>query len=530
MLKTLDLFAGAGCLSYGFKQTGEFRIVAAAENNINARNTFLKNHNIENNIIMIDDVLGYDFIALNDKLNGIDIVIGGPPCQGFSNANRNKNTIISMNNALIKEYFRAIKEIRPKAFVMENVSMLQSEVHRFFDSSKDHDEVEKLGIEMRDDIISITAKDYDNLDILSLIKDNGLLKQSLIPEKLFSLLNVLCKKRSNSEHLNKYLEKCKTDILNQSNKYCVEVQKNDYTEVNCYCLGVINSGISSSYPIEKYICDLEKLVEYQKSIRYALEIYKYQIICDFVYKHGTRHVDAKVKSYSVIDYIKAILSDDYKQSESILNASWFGVPQERKRYLIMGIRSDLINGAVVELPQEPDKKPNVTVEDAIMDLVDCDVSTDINAPGILIHASTDGLISDYALSMRYNGLLYNHITTKTTEEAMKRFKALREGENFHKLPQELTQSYQKPERTQNTIYLRLDRKKPSGTVVNVRKSMWIHPVLDRAITVREAARLQSIPDEFVFIGPKDSQYQQVGNAVPPLLASAVAEKLLTYFR
>ena len=55
--------------------------------------------------------------------------------------------------------------------------------------------------------------------------------------------------------------------------------------------------------------------------------------------------------------------------------------------------------------------------------------------------------------------------------------------------------------------------------------MWIHPILDRAISVREAARLQTFPDSFVFCGSKDKQYQQVGNAVPPIMAKAIAIKL-----
>jgi DNA (cytosine-5)-methyltransferase 1 len=55
--------------------------------------------------------------------------------------------------------------------------------------------------------------------------------------------------------------------------------------------------------------------------------------------------------------------------------------------------------------------------------------------------------------------------------------------------------------------------------------MWIHPIHDRALSIREAARLQTFPDSFVFYGVKDSQYQQIGNAVPPILAKALAQQL-----
>ena len=111
---------------------------------------------------------------------------------------------------------------------------------------------------------------------------------------------------------------------------------------------------------------------------------------------------------------------------------------------------------------------------------------------------------------------------------MERFKVLKQGQNFHSLDETLkTNTYTDVARTQNTIYLRLNYDEPSGTVVNVRKSMWIHPELDRAISIREAARLQTFPDSFIFEGTKDSQYQQVGNAVPPYLAKAIADSVIS---
>ena len=140
-------------------------------------------------------------------------------------------------------------------------------------------------------------------------------------------------------------------------------------------------------------------------------------------------------------------------------------------------------------------------------------------------------LGELASALRNSAVLKNHIVTKTTATAMERFRALKQGQNFHALDDDLkTNTYTDASRTQNTIYLRLNYDEPSGTVVNVRKSMWIHPTKDRAISVREAARLQTFPDSFVFCGSKDKQYQQVGNAVPPIMAKSIAKKLAKVLR
>ena len=111
----IDLFAGAGGLSLGFMQTGKYEIKVAFENNPDMQDTYKKNHH---NVEVLGNVCDADYSAIKSKYGSIDVVIGGPPCQGFSNANRQKNTAISQNNMLVRQYIRAILELSPKAFVM----------------------------------------------------------------------------------------------------------------------------------------------------------------------------------------------------------------------------------------------------------------------------------------------------------------------------------------------------------------------------------------------------------------------------
>ena len=295
MLKTIDLFAGAGGLSCGFESTNKFIIVAAAENNVNARKTYIENHRGQNEIKMISDVRGYDFSSLVSEYEGIDVVIGGPPCQGFSNANRQKNHIISTNNSLVKEYFRAIKEIRPKAFVMENVSMLSSETHRFYDSTNDHDIMEQLDVQMRDDELVLSDSNYNGYNLFEIINTEERVNY-IISDELFQLLNVLYKNRNNKKRLDAYIEKKSKIIIANI------VSQDDIVKSKFSILQYLMESIETEIVEESFV-ELGLFLKFQKTFRLKDELDSNNIIYTMEYDEKIGKLVAKVKSYSVIEYL-----------------------------------------------------------------------------------------------------------------------------------------------------------------------------------------------------------------------------------
>jgi DNA (cytosine-5)-methyltransferase 1 len=122
-LNVLDLFCGAGGLSEGFRQAG-FNVVMGIDHNETALKTFMKNH-LGSEIIR-GDIAKITKKDISNRISGkkIDVIIGGPPCQGFSMAG--KRIPNDPRNSLFREYLRLVKEIRPKVFVMENVRGLLS--------------------------------------------------------------------------------------------------------------------------------------------------------------------------------------------------------------------------------------------------------------------------------------------------------------------------------------------------------------------------------------------------------------------
>ncbi|MEQ8154931.1 MAG: DNA cytosine methyltransferase [Clostridiaceae bacterium] len=529
--KTIDLFAGAGGLSYGFLETGKFDIKVAVEYNKHAQETYKKNHPDVELEADITKITNDKYKAIQKKYGSIDIVIGGPPCQGFSNANRQKNELISGNNQLVNEYLRAVEQLQPKAFVMENVKMITSSTHKFFCSEKIKEAVEKLGVKLQEEKIAIAETTICTEEFIDFLRNKDDFKEYLLVQTDYMKINTLYRNAKTPEQFNKYVEKhtsaIKKLISDWSNfeiKFEIKKQEAIFNDTK----QLVDSFLENGTEYEKLAYNLKVIIEYQKAMYKMQEIRDYNItLIDLDTFNNS--ICISVNTYNIIEYMLAKFKDlGYQVESGVLNAVHYGVPQSRERFIIIGIRNDCMKMDKVELPKQilSSTSEFYTIRDAIEDLEKYKTSVMAESEPIKKNNIKINNLNPLQKYLNRGDTIFNHVTTDTRETALNRFKVLRQGQNFHDLDENLKTTYSDPVRTQNTIYLRLNYQVPSGTVVNVRKSMWVHPEKDRAISIREAARLQSFPDEFEFFGTKDSQYQQIGNAVPPLLGRAIAEKVL----
>ncbi len=211
----------------------------------------------------------------------------------------------------------------------------------------------------------------------------------------------------------------------------------------------------------------------------------------------------------------------YDVKADILWANDYGVPQKRYRCFIVG------NNEKIDFQFPLPQGTHVTVEDAIADLPKLVNGQMLDAAPYTIPYEQ---ASDYAKLMRGNSTVarQNYVTLNN-ELVVQRYHYIPQGGNWRDIPDELMQNYKDKSRCHSGIYKRLRNDSPSVVISNYRKSMLIHPTQDRGLSVREAARLQSFPDNFIFQGPHMSIQQQIGNAVPPLLSKAVFNQILSYY-
>lgn len=242
-----------------------------------------------------------------------------------------------------------------------------------------------------------------------------------------------------------------------------------------------------------------------------------------LYKSFVRFVDAFSPKAFVMENVPNILSMGegivrdsilrdfqelgYKVTYQVLLAADYGVPQNRRRAFFVGIR----NGETFVFPEKTVVEAT-TSKEALSDLPETSLEDGASYPCVAQ--------SDFQRLMRKNSLgIYNHQTTAHNEQTVRIISLVPDGGNYKSLPESLQGT-----RKVHIAWTRLNSQRPSFTIDTGHRHHF-HYLWNRVPTVRESARLQSFPDDFVFLGSRTSQNKQVGNAVPPLLALPLALSL-----
>jgi DNA (cytosine-5)-methyltransferase 1 len=243
-----------------------------------------------------------------------------------------------------------------------------------------------------------------------------------------------------------------------------------------------------------------------------------QIDPEWVIFENVRGITETENAFFLNQVISELSALEYHVEHFLLNAADYGVPQKRSRLFVIASKVAKNFGS----PQKSVEK-EVTVDEALADLPILENGSHV--PELKYRCTPK---SDFARIMRgASDRCYNNLVTRNSLEIIERYKHIPQGGNWENIPENLMGNYKDRSRCHTGIYRRLRPDMPSITIGNYRKNMLIHPHFDRGLSVREAARLQSFPDWFQFTGSIGFQQQQVGNAVPPLLAKAVFEHVLS---
>lgn len=411
----IDLFCGAGGFSEGFRQAG-FHTVAANDSDASAGGTFELNHSRHGTNFILGDISSPETKeALLDevKQSEIDVIIGGPPCQAFSQVRNHQRVIDDPRNSLYRHYVAMIAAIRPRVFVMENVPGL-----------------ENLG--------------------------GGLIRKQIIEDLALG-----------GEY------KVSSRVLDAA-AFGVPQSR----------LRVLFIGVRADVGIEPRFPDDSRFTELPGLVR----------------------VLSKTERYSC----------SYRHMPSLLSSSAF---------------SELA---------DPESLALVTVEQAISDLAYLRPS-----PTLVRRPSNESVPyetepkSEYQRARRAgSNVLFNVDVPSIREDTVTRLLAIPPGGNFRDMPPKLAARYlngtkwgpelgrSKLSRKYFFAYRKLHPKHFSWTL-NTKADCVFHYSKPRALTVREFARLHSFDDTYHFlVGDRHSRYRQVGNAVPPLFAKAIAETVL----
>ena len=213
---------------------------------------------------------------------------------------------------------------------------------------------------------------------------------------------------------------------------------------------------------------------------------------------------------------------NYELSMQVLDAAEYSVPQCRKRAIIVGIRQDFLNELFDFRLLKPE--PRVTVAEALSDLYPEEIDL-LNKRRVESKATC--AYQEYL--KEGSEFVYDHEIHYPASIVQERISYVKQGGNWRDVPEYLWPSNRK--NRHSSAYKRLSENTQSCTIdTGNAHSNYFHPLYNRIPSIRESARLQSFPDKFQFEGSRGSRFRQVGNAVPPLLAKAVADAIMSYLK
>jgi len=251
--------------------------------------------------------------------------------------------------------------------------------------------------------------------------------------------------------------------------------------------------------------------------------------------------------FTAVQYEARILGRDkglpgYRVHPQIERGEELGSPQKRRRQLIVGVRDDLVGYFNPKLEPAPRAVPGATLGDAILDL-----------PKLAAGQGTDARPWDFARRKRFlrkrhkrgqpflfhvaetllADTLHNHVARPHSERDLRDFKKIPPGRSSaYMMRKGVEFEFPYDKTTFKDRYTRQHPERACSTIVaHLAKDglMFIHPTQNRSFTPREAARVQTFPDWFVFPEPRTHSFRLIGNAVPPLIAEAVGLGILRYF-